>query len=75
MFRLFRARSLEVNPSCTLAGKFLLHQGWLEDDEPVNRTNILILQNKTEDILRQLSFEWPIISYNLLVKYCHNIFS
>lgn len=61
--------SLHAHNNCDLLGKFLLHQGWLESDDLIDKTNIKILQNKTECILNRLGFEWHSISSTLLNRY------
>ncbi len=38
--------------------RFLLRQGWLDEWGAKNLTNIKILQNKTEYLLKQLGFDW-----------------
>jgi surfactin family lipopeptide synthetase A len=48
--------------------RFLLHQGWLEKDyRPPNAAQVL--QNKTNFILGQLNFKWPIIPQKVFRNY------
>ncbi|MDO8954749.1 MAG: amino acid adenylation domain-containing protein [Gammaproteobacteria bacterium] len=45
--------------------RFLLHQGWLEENH-VDSGSIQILQDRTNSILTQFGFKWPIIKPGML---------
>lgn len=45
---------------------FMLHLNWLQNINPNNVTRINILQDKTNHILSELGFNWPIVSGEML---------
>lgn len=51
-----------------LVDRFLLYQGWLEDKKTYQST-MTVLQNRTEQILKQLHFEWPEINKNMFLQF------
>jgi hypothetical protein len=50
---------LQYSNNYNLLVKFMLHQGWLEKH---NSVFFNIKQDKTQQILKQLDFEWPTIN-------------
>jgi amino acid adenylation domain-containing protein/thioester reductase-like protein len=48
--------------------RFLLHQGWLDEWDVKNVTTIMVLQNRTKRILKQLGFEWSPITSTMFDK-------
>lgn len=57
------------NPSYQkLIERFLLHQGWL-NKQLIWSTDIKILQDKTQYILKNLDFEWPLVKNDVFNKY------
>jgi len=60
---------MEKNNNCNLATSFLLHQGWLEGNEMIDKKSITILQSKTEFILNRMNFLWQPINQLVLKKY------
>ncbi|WP_204723391.1 hypothetical protein, partial [Fastidiosibacter lacustris] len=56
---------LHNNDNSDLIGRFLLRMGWQEDQNFMSKFNLLILQNKTENILKNLKnfdFKWQKIN-------------
>jgi surfactin family lipopeptide synthetase A len=49
--------------------KFLLRQGWLDGQSVQNATVNQVLQGKTQEILKQLNFEWPLITLQTFERY------
>ncbi len=60
---------LREHSDCELLGKFLLHQGWLESDDIIDKRDIKIMQSKTEFMLKKLDFRWPSLTPTLLEKF------
>lgn len=52
-----------------LIQRFLLHQGWLENKYKHSTSSIQVLQNRTNAILAQLGFKWPIITQDMLREF------
>lgn len=46
--------------------RFMLHQMWLEDVELDKVTQVVVLQNKTDEILSKLNFNWPQITPQMI---------
>lgn len=55
-----------------LIERFLLHQGWIDGDYNPPWT-IKIFQIKTDTILSQLNFRWPLINLKLFNKFLINV--
>lgn len=55
--------------------RFLLAQGWLDVAGADQFAQIKYLQNKTQSILKQLNFEWPIITNAQFKKYLGHVFN
>lgn len=60
------------NNSYGVVERFLLRQHWL-DDIIANKNSIKVLQDKTQNILKQLGFEWYPISGKMFEEYIKNI--
>ena len=56
-----------------LITRFMLHQGWLEGEHHSQLTHP-ILQHRTTTILKQLGFEWPIITKAMFEQFIRNIY-
>ena len=55
--------------------RFLLHQGWLNNQKVKNITVAKILQDKTQSVLSKLGFTWPHVTIKTFMKYLDNNFS
>ncbi len=65
---------LQNHVQCDLAGRFLLRMGWQSNKEFFSeKSKSLILKDKTDQILSQLDFDWPIIETGHLNMYIRHL--
>jgi surfactin family lipopeptide synthetase A len=69
MFTDLIIRHVKMGSYYDLIVKFLLRQGWLDWYKEQNIIFVKILQNRTQHILKELDFEWPLITNEIICNY------
>jgi len=59
---------LSANKDTKQIELFMLHQLWLQEVDNEHTTHVEVSQNKTNFVLTQLGFEWPIVDRDMLSK-------